>query len=158
MTAAALPGARWQLTAPETYLLRYVDCRPRPTEAFTLALKELVTRGALCLRSARIPGRLGIGTRRVWLLTAGPAFTAVTEPALTPILDLYERVRRRSGVDSHDPSIAVDGVLLDASGGAAPATASGATSAAMSPERCAGAASSRTIAGEPPTGVARTRT
>jgi hypothetical protein len=49
----------------------------------------------------------------VWLLTDGPAFTAVTEPALTPILDLNKRGRRRSGVDSHDPSIAVDGVLLD---------------------------------------------
>jgi hypothetical protein len=50
----------------------------------------------------------------VWLLTDGPAFTAVTEPALTPILDLYER-GRHSGVDSPDPSIAVDGVLDDLS-------------------------------------------
>ena len=46
MTAAALPPTRWELTAPETYLLRYVDCGPR---------------------------RLMPGTRAVWLPTSDKA-------------------------------------------------------------------------------------
>jgi hypothetical protein len=107
MTAAVLPADRWELTAPESYLLRFTGCKPRGIDAFTLALQELVARDALGLQGARIPRRLGIGTRAAWLVTAGPARESATEPALTAALAVFERAFDTRGRST------VDGVALD---------------------------------------------
>jgi hypothetical protein len=92
MTAAVLPADRWELTAPETYLLRYVDCKPRPIEVFTLAVKELVARGAV---------------RQRGLLTADRHRTAEGRRADDDLEAWLTIGRRRfplSAVDRHDPS------------------------------------------------------
>ena len=86
---------RWELTAPESYLLRYVDCGATNAGAFKLALIELLQREALVLDGALIRRRWGPGSRSVWLLSDGPRLPSVDEPALVPVLRLYTRLRER---------------------------------------------------------------
>jgi hypothetical protein len=102
------------LTAPESYLLRYGDCDPRPARVFELAVKELIVRGALRLEGARVRRRLLPGERRVWLLMAGPAMNKVTEPVLEPVArnvqELLEK-RPRRGI-ALTSGVAVEGLLV----------------------------------------------
>src|SRR6476659_600683 len=59
-----LPAQRWELTAPESYLLRYGPGRDvRPVSAFKLALMDLIARGALTLKGALVRRRWAPGTR-----------------------------------------------------------------------------------------------
>jgi hypothetical protein len=53
--ARELPSQAWELTAPESYLLRYAEHGPIAIEAFKLALKELVASNALRLEIADVP-------------------------------------------------------------------------------------------------------
>ena len=51
-----LPTDRWELSAPESYLLRYAGGGRKGIGAFALALKELVARDALRTEGARVIG------------------------------------------------------------------------------------------------------
>lgn len=114
LQSSGLPSERWELTAPESYLLRYAGTRPSAVEVFKIALKELVARDVLRLQSARLSRRWGLGTRREWLLTDGPRMDSVTEAALAPILSLYVGLRDRRarlGILASAPDVPVSGVL-----------------------------------------------
>ncbi len=63
------PGSRWNLTAPESYVLNSVG-EGSGSEAFKLALKELVARRALRVEPVQVR-RLGLRKERP-ALTAGP--------------------------------------------------------------------------------------
>jgi hypothetical protein len=90
------PAARWNLTAPESYLLQL----PKPvlsSQTFRLALRELVLRGALEIEQ---PAEAGLLRRRKrTLLRAGTRYHAIPEHALTPILRLHADVPERRGYD-----------------------------------------------------------
>jgi hypothetical protein len=113
--ARELPSQAWELTAPESYLLRYVEYGPIAIEAFKLALKELVARDALRLQIAEVPRKRRPGTKTVWLITDGAQLGSVTAPALTPVLELFRHARdrhSRTAVSAWPPHVALEGVLL----------------------------------------------
>ena len=105
----------WQLTAPESYVLRYAPVTRVGVEAFKLALQELVVRGALRVVPVRTPRRLGLSRGRRSLITEGHRFGGCAEPALVPILELYRNTRHRrlpaaaaSGADAECEGILVE--------------------------------------------------
>jgi hypothetical protein len=112
-----LPDEPWQLTAPESYLLRYgLDRDARPVSAFKLALMDLVTRQALTLNGAWIPRRWAPGMRPMFLLGDGPRKASVDEPALVPIIALHSSMIERRptfGVPFDNPTGELPGVPLD---------------------------------------------
>ena len=85
-----------ELTAPESYLLLCLQ-HGVGLEAFKLAVKELVARGALEYRRVEKERTPGWTTRRA-LLCDGPRKNAVAQPALLPILELYDAMDKRSFV------------------------------------------------------------
>ena len=89
------PPRSWELTAPESFVLRYAPTTRVGAEAFKLALQELVVRGALRLRPVRVPRVLGLGGRNRWLITEGPMFGGCTESALVPVLEVYRSTPHR---------------------------------------------------------------
>ena len=93
------PSEQWQLTAPESYVLRL----PRPrrhVELFKLALRELVLRRALTIEQLEQAGLFRQRSKTV--LRVGTQH--MSEPALAPLVELHSRARRRS---------ASDGVLVE---------------------------------------------
>ncbi len=89
------PSERWRLTAPESYVLQI----PRPlssVEAFKLALRELALLRALRVEQLEEAGFLGRRRRRTVLRTGTQR---VSEPALTPLVELHSRTRERDGLD-----------------------------------------------------------
>jgi hypothetical protein len=97
------PKAGWQLTAPESYVLRYGAYQDAGVEPFKLAVKELVVRRALLVKQTETRRFLG-RIRACSALKEGPRAAAVTEPSLTIVLALYRRLAgprsatgRRSG-------------------------------------------------------------
>jgi hypothetical protein len=111
----ALPEQQWELTAPESYVLRYrATGANMRLEVFKIALVELLAREALTLQGALVP-RVLPGRRAVWLVADGARLDTITEPALTPVLDAYDRARERRlrvGRASHDPTVVVEGVEI----------------------------------------------
>ncbi len=115
--------APWELTAPESYVLRYVTVTDTATEAFKLAVQELLLRGAWRMTAGH--SRWG---RRRWEIAAGTSAGA-GEPALAPVRALHDgdpitvgrlakRGRRTFGArfraytDDHvAPSLAAHGLL-----------------------------------------------
>lgn len=88
------PGARWELTAPESYVLHYGAYEESGVEAFKLAVKELVVRRALLVEQVetkRFPRRVRVESA----LKEGPGVLA-REPPLTIVLGLYRHL-----ADSH---------------------------------------------------------
>jgi hypothetical protein len=73
----AWPASRWALTAPESYVLNYVQLEDGVT-AFKLAVKELVARGSLKVGLIETKGLLG-RTRAESVLTMGPGAVSVTD-------------------------------------------------------------------------------
>jgi hypothetical protein len=113
--AAELPPDAWELTAPESYLLRYAEHGPIPIEAFKLALKELVARNALRVTGAEVARKWLPGTTTVWLITDGPQLGSVSAPALTPVLEMFRHARdrhSRAAVSVAPPHVALEGVVL----------------------------------------------
>jgi hypothetical protein len=85
------PQMRLDLTAPEWYVLNYVG--HIDSEAFKLAVKELVVRGALRVEpvETRWLGRRRQGSA----LTDGPRLRMTPPPALGPVLDAYSNARKQ---------------------------------------------------------------
>jgi hypothetical protein len=109
-----LPSRRWELTAPESHLLRYGDDASGST-AFKLALMELVTRGALRLEAGWIRRWPGRGTRFAWLVADGHRMASATEPALAPVLGVFERASERRifpAVSYWDHAVEFEGVIV----------------------------------------------
>ena len=95
------PVTRWQLTAPESYVLQV----PRPlqaVQAFKFALRELVLRRALQLERLENAGLIG-RRRPKSLLRPGSAYASISEPALAPLLALH----------ADTPQSRADGVLVE---------------------------------------------
>lgn len=114
VSGAYTPDEQWKLTAPESFVLRYATAASIRLEVFKIALVELLAREALTLRGALVPRRLP-GRRAVWLIADGARLDTITEPALTPVLDAYERARERwlrVGRASDDPTVVVEGVEI----------------------------------------------
>ena len=88
------PSTRWRLTAPESYVLQ-APRQPSGAEALKLGLRELVLRRALYVERLETAGFLRRG-RPQTVLRLG---TAVTEPALAPLLEVHARARQRGGLD-----------------------------------------------------------
>lgn len=111
----ALPDERWPLSAPESYVLRYRATGSNTRlEVFKIALVELVAREALTLRGAWVP-RVLPGRRAAWLIADGARIDTITESALTPVVDAYERARKRRlrvGRATDDPEVVVEGVEI----------------------------------------------
>jgi len=112
-----LPDEPWELTAPESYLLRYgLGWGVPSVSVFKLGLMELVARRALTLRGSWVRRRWAPGRRPVWLLGDGPRKASVDEPALIPIIELHDRMLERRpsfGVPFDDPVGEFPGVPLD---------------------------------------------
>lgn len=112
-----LPDEPWELTAPESYLLRYEPTNSASSrEAFKLALMDLIARDALTLRGAWVPRRWRRGARPWWLLCNGTRKAVLDEPALVPLIALHsDMVQKRPsfGVPFDDRTIEVRGVPLD---------------------------------------------
>jgi hypothetical protein len=85
----------WELTAPESYVLRYAPVMRVGAAAFKLALQELVVRDALRALPVRSPNALRLVRAARSLITEGPEFGHCAEPALVPLLELYAGARRR---------------------------------------------------------------
>ena len=85
---------RLDLTAPEWYVLNYVG-HGFASEAFKLAVKELVVRGALRVEPVerRRRGRRRQGSAA---LTDGPRLRMRPPPALAPVLGVYSEVRKHA--------------------------------------------------------------
>ena len=110
----ALPSLAWELTAPESFVLRYARTDPSFVIVFKLAVTELVARDALRLEGVRLARGWRPGPRRVWLLSDGPRIATVDEPALIAPLTFYQHVRARrarSGSRATDATVAIEGVL-----------------------------------------------
>jgi hypothetical protein len=108
------PGP-WRLTAPESYVLRH-QAESLGGEAYRLAVVELVARGTLRLRRVekkRVPG----WTYRRAVLCEGPRIDEVNEPALLPVLDLYDSLPKRTFVPGGRVAVEggeeIAGVLID---------------------------------------------
>jgi len=96
------PRLRLDLTAPEWYVLNYVG-HGFASEAFKLAVKELVVRGALGVEPVE---RRRLGRRRQGsALTDGPRLRMRPPPALAPVLDVYSKVQKQ-GLQTTDASAA----------------------------------------------------
>jgi hypothetical protein len=112
-----LPDEPWELTAPESYLLRSgLGWDVPAVSAFKLGLMDLVARRALTLKGAWVRRRWAPGTHPVYLLSNGPRKASVDEPALLPIIELHSSMieRRPSfGVPFDDPTSELAGVPLD---------------------------------------------
>ena len=122
MTSWSMPSSQssersrpWELTAPESYVLRYAPVTRVGVEAFKLALQELVVRGALQVVPAHTPRRLGLGRGRRSLIAEGHRFGGCAEPALVPILELYRntgiarvRIAVASGADGECEGIPLE--------------------------------------------------
>ena len=112
-----LPDERWELTAPESYLLRYGLGRDVPAVVvFKLGLMDLVARRALTLKGAWVPRRWAPGRRPVYLLGRGPRAAFADEPALAPLIELHSTMleaRPSVGVPFDDPTTELPGVPLD---------------------------------------------
>lgn len=117
------PADRWELTAPESYLL--LESRRRPAEsrmqamdrdgarglrAFELALKELVLCSTLDSEPAWTRRWAPPGWRPEWLVSAGPE--SVDAPALTAALARIDRCRIRRGWSFGSPRMVVEGVTV----------------------------------------------
>ena len=85
------PVMRWDLTAPEWYMLNYVG-QGFSVQAFKLAVKELVASGALRVEAVEVRRRLG-GRRRVAALGAGARVRTRPQSVLIPVLDLFHGAR-----------------------------------------------------------------
>ena len=84
---------RLDLTAPEWYVLNYVGYG-FASEAFKLAIKELVVRGALRVEPVE---RRRLGRRRQGsALTDGPRLRMRPPPALAPVLGVYSKVQKHA--------------------------------------------------------------
>ena len=107
------PGLRWNLTAPESYVLNSVG-EGSGIEAFKLALKELVARRALRVEPVETR-RLGFRRERP-ALTAGPHAGMTAEQPLTPVLDLFVRTGKHT-LQATEASAAgtrpIEGVLVE---------------------------------------------
>jgi hypothetical protein len=96
------PRLRLDLTAPEWYVLNYVG-HGFAREAFKLAVKELVVRGALRVEPVE---RRRLGRQRQGsALTDGPRLRMRPPPALGPVLDVYSKAQRRA-LQTTDESVA----------------------------------------------------
>jgi len=111
-----LPDEPWELTAPESHVLRYgLGNHAESMAGFKLALTELVARQALTLQGAWVRRGWAPGRYPTFLLCDGPRKAEVEERSLLPVLALHTRVtdrRPRRGVPFDDPEGAVGGVLL----------------------------------------------
>jgi hypothetical protein len=87
------PRLRLDLTAPEWYVLNYVG-HGFASEAFKLAVKELVVRGAL--RVEPVETRRRRRRRRRSALTDGPRLRMRPPPSLAPVLDIYSRAKKHA--------------------------------------------------------------
>ena len=111
-----LPDEPWELTAPESYLLRYGLGDKAPAYVFWVALMELVARGAFGLDGVRLRRRWGPAFGSVWLLGDGPKKARVDEPALAPVIALHTGLierRPRFGVALNDHTTEHRGVPLE---------------------------------------------
>jgi hypothetical protein len=77
-----LPARAWELTGPESYLLRYVGSAASERGAYKVALMELVARRVLRLDGVRMRRRVVPGTQTEWLLSDGPRIDGFAEPSL----------------------------------------------------------------------------
>ena len=111
-----LPAERWELTAPESVVLRYGPRDRTPANAFKVALMELVARRALSLDGAWLRRRWAPGRRSAWLLGDGPRKAEVDASALVPLLALHTSLvdrRPRFGVAIDDRATALRGATLE---------------------------------------------
>jgi hypothetical protein len=154
-----MPARRWELTAPESYLLRYADFGgDSEWHAFKVGLMELVARRVLRLDGAHIPRRILPGSRTDWLLSDGPRMGPLDEPSLARVLAVYTRLRERqldAGVTLGESARQVEGVGLIrlaravTDGGSRPVTyLSGDVAAALQRRGLLSAEGERTPAGE----------
>jgi hypothetical protein len=105
-----LPDRAWELSAPESYVLRQgMLALPAMTARF--AVFELVAREALRLGSARV--RQGLRGRELWLVADGVVIDDVDDPSLRAALSSYSRVRGRRPRSAELDGELVDGVALD---------------------------------------------
>ena len=108
-----VPTRAWELTAPESYALRYANSEPVPFGLFVLAIQELVARDALRLEGAEIAGLVRV--RRQWLLTDGPSLASISEPVLIAAAAIYTHARKqrtRMGARMTAPADDIEGILL----------------------------------------------
>jgi hypothetical protein len=84
------------LTAAESYVLRYLLVTKLGAEPFKLALQELVCRDALRIAWVSVPRALGLGHARRVLVTGGSRQRATDEAALRPLLELHAATPHRS--------------------------------------------------------------
>jgi hypothetical protein len=106
------PRMRLELTAPEWYVLNYVG--NLDSEAFKLAVKELVVRGALRVEPVETR-RLGRRRQRS-ALTDGPRLRMRPPPALGPVLDVYSNAQKRALQTTHQSAAGmrpVEGVRIE---------------------------------------------
>ena len=109
------PATRWNLTAPESYVLNSVG-DGSGVEAFKLAVKELVARGALRIEPVETRGRLG-ARKRQSALTQGPQFGRGAGRSLAPVLEVFANAEKRtlqSTEASRGGARPVEGVLVEA--------------------------------------------
>ena len=105
-------GSRWELTAPESYVLEFQGnwAGGQPLE---LAVKQLVVGRVLCVAQAQ-PARLR-GRKPRPVLVDGPNARSEVPPVLAPVLAAYHRARRRP-VEVLDPGsplpVRAEGVLI----------------------------------------------
>ena len=78
-----LPDRAWELSAPESYVLRQ-GTLALPAMTARFAVFELVAREALRLGSARV--RQGLRGRELWLVADGVAIDDVDDPSLRAAL------------------------------------------------------------------------
>jgi hypothetical protein len=93
--AGEWPAERWRLTAPESYVLRAPE-HMSSVEAFKLGLREVVLRRGLRIERLEIASPFGRSRPKVALRQGT---VAMTEPALTPLVELYARALRRRSAD-----------------------------------------------------------
>ena len=105
------PSTRWALSAPASRALLRAPVPPGGVEPLTLALKELVVRGAVRLERVKRPGRVARGrdAAAVRVVPGAPGVDAVLRPAL----DLVGGLRRRELVRADGSGDRVHAVLLD---------------------------------------------
>ena len=117
VSAPSLPDEPWELTAPESYVLRYgLGDRTHALHGFKLALQELVARQALTVQGAWVRRRWAPGRYPTFLLCDGPRKAEVKERSLRTVVGSHTHlVERRAshGVPFSDPEGAVGGVLLE---------------------------------------------
>jgi hypothetical protein len=108
--APRLPDRPWELSAPESYVLRQtVLALPETIARF--AIFELVARGALRLGPARV--RQGLRARELWVVADGDALDDVDDGSLRAAVASYARVRGRRTRSAELDGDRVDGVALD---------------------------------------------